>query len=162
MDASELAARMRTVEAMLDERTAQTFAQSAGAAAGALDPLATGEQFVRATADARSGPSDRPSVLDCPTGDPADLMTWLALAERALSWKQAIPSVFWHPAQEGGRMLLSLGPPPAPLPAWLADPARRHGKLTPVRVNGMLASTEGEASPSPTLHALFDTLLRGP
>ena len=90
---------------------------------------------LKAACDAVKGrpPAAAGVVLDCPAPNLQAALFWLALCEARLGWKgAAAPSFFWS-ASGGGRMLVSLGPPPAALLGFLARPDSPSNKLWPLR-----------------------------
>lgn len=68
--------------------------------------------------------------LDAPVDHGADAWLWLELCRRALGWK-APPPFFWTEPEAGtqGKLLVSLGAPPAGLLAYVADPAKPQPQL---------------------------------
>jgi type VI secretion system protein ImpM len=153
----ELNAQGRTISELLAERSVEAFAQSVGGEA-TLDARAACENFIRAAQTARSNSNERGGALDCPVGEQADVLTWLALAQRTLSSSLVAPSFFWHVSHENSRLLFTLGAPPALLPVWLSDPARRHAKLTSLRGSYAPPPSDTASGPS-TLSELFDALI---
>jgi hypothetical protein len=69
-------------------------------------------------------------VLDCPLEGEADLWAWLELARRLLDWRAA-PPFFWRDGSPG-RLLLSLGSPPAALVTSLGEPRRDGTRVWPL------------------------------
>ena len=87
--------------------------------------------FLAACATVRGRePSRAETVLDCPATDAADAWTWLELARAALGWSAATP--FFFRAGNPGRLLVSLGAPPAAVFSGLCEPPRDHPKIWPL------------------------------
>jgi len=80
-------------------------------------------------------PSSPGVVLDCPAPNRHAALFWLALVDGRLGWRGAAsPSFFWS-ASGGGRMLVTLGPPPSGLLGFLARPDSPSNKLWPLRTS---------------------------
>ncbi len=82
-------------------------------------------------------PSRAETVLDCPAADAADAWAWLELARRGLGWGTA-PPFFFRPGSPG-RMLVSLGAPPAAVLPALCDPPKDHPKIWPLQTTSSAA-----------------------
>lgn len=108
-------------------------------------------------------------VLDCPVEGEGDLWAWLELARRVLAWPGA-PPFLWRDGSSG-RLLLSLGPPPAAVMTSLGEPRRDGTRVWPLA--GAQASavasarrTLGEAGaaalerPDSTIAELAEVLLQ--
>jgi hypothetical protein len=78
-------------------------------------------------------PARAETVLDCPVASDADAFTWLELARRALGWSGA-PAFFLR-AGTPGRLLVSLGAPPAAVLPSLAEPRKDSPKIWPLETS---------------------------
>ena len=70
------------------------------------------------------------AVLDCPARTDVDRWAWMEMARRLLSW-DGPPSCFWREI-DPGRLLLSIGPPPASIFGALCDEPRADSRLWPM------------------------------
>jgi type VI secretion system protein ImpM len=75
-------------------------------------------------------PARAETVLDCPAASDADAWAWLELARRALAWSTA--PAFFLQAGAPGRLLLSLGAPPAAVLPSLAEPRKDGPRIWPL------------------------------
>jgi type VI secretion system protein ImpM len=78
-------------------------------------------------------PARAETVLDCPASSDADAWAWLELARRALAWTAA--PAFFLQAGAPGRLLLSLGAPPAAVLPSLAEPRKDSPKIWPLETS---------------------------
>jgi type VI secretion system protein ImpM len=94
--------------------------------------------FLAACAAVRSRePSKAETVLDCPAADGADAWVWLELARRALGWGVATP--FFQRPGAPGRLLVSLGAPPAAVLPSLCEPPRDSPRVWPLETSAVTA-----------------------
>ncbi len=98
----------------------------AGAIAYALSTLASAARPVRDREPARAT-----VALECPAERDLDRFAWLELARVTLGWRSP-PPFFWTDAPPG-RIVVSLGGPPAALLGHLADPKGAGSKIWPLR-----------------------------
>jgi type VI secretion system ImpM family protein len=108
-------------------------------AAYALNTLST------ACAQAASKPAESAKqtvTLDCPTPTDAMRAFWLELVRRRLGAAAMTPSLMWT----ASRLLVSLGPAPAQLLAYLANPEHKGSRFWPLRTSSMTANDKAEQS----------------
>jgi type VI secretion system protein ImpM len=119
---------------------------------GTGDAVAYALRTLKAACDAVRGrpPAGTGIVLDCPAPSLQAALFWLALCEARLGWRGAAPSFFWS-ANGGGRMLVSLGPPPPALVSFLARPDSPSNKLWPLRTAVASAREAASRDLDPTL-----------
>lgn len=86
-------------------------------------------RLAQAAAQSREAPLDKPTVLDLPARDANDVSAWLLALEAQLAWTRSAPTFFWSEQGDPLRLLVSLGPPPAQLPLWMADKKRKADRL---------------------------------
>lgn len=121
---------------------------------------------VATLAQVRMAPGERVNVLDCPVNDEQDVLAWLSLAQSVLNWSNHVPSLFWSTRSEPGRLLITLGAPPAALPLWLADRKKKSERLITLAgslpgaagYGGDQGSTEGAEPSVPAGPSLLDKL----
>lgn len=88
--------------------------------------------FLSACAAVRARePARAETLLDCPAAGAADVWAWLELARLALGWR-APPPFFVRAAAGRGRLLVSLGAPPAAALPALCEPPRDNPKIWPL------------------------------
>lgn len=123
---------------------------------GAPAATAYALRTVKVACDAVKGrpPSVPGVVLDCPAPNLPAASLWLALCEARLGWRSAAPSFFWS-ASGGGRMLVSLGPPPVPMLSFLARPESSSNKLWPLRTAVASAREAAARDLDPALQKLL-------
>lgn len=97
-----------------------------GAVAYALGTLSTAARPLRGREPPRAS-----VALECPAETDVDRYAWLELARAALRWP-APPPFFWTEGAPG-RIVVSLGGPPAALLGHLADAAGAGSKIWPLR-----------------------------
>jgi type VI secretion system protein ImpM len=119
------------------------------------EPLGDGAYAFRTLAEACQqakktlGPGKTaPVIVDAPVRSEASLVLWLDVAYRGFAGADAPLSFFWTPPPDG-RLLISLGPPPALLGAFLVNPRHTSSRLWPLRtrVADALASARAALSP---------------
>jgi hypothetical protein len=88
-------------------------------------------------------------VVDAPVPSDASLVLWLELVRRRYVAKGGPVSFFWTPPPEG-RLLVSLGPPPALLGGFLVNPRHTSSRFRPLhtRVEEALSSARAALSPA--------------
>ena len=84
-------------------------------------------------------------VLECPTPTDGMRAFWLELISRRLRPGTATPSVIWTPS----RLLVALGPAPAQMLAFLANPEHKSQRFWPLRTSSALANEKAVQSLSP-------------
>jgi type VI secretion system protein ImpM len=127
-------------EARADEAVRAAAARPAREFLGLLGDAASGRRnyavntLLSACAPLRGRePPRAETVLDCPVASDADAFTWLDLARRALGWSGA-PAFFLR-AGTPGRLLVSLGSPPAAVLPSLAEPRKDSPKIWPLETS---------------------------
>jgi type VI secretion system protein ImpM len=106
-----------------------------GGAAYGLRTLITGCD--RAKAAPTGGPTGV-ITIDAPAPSDAARLFWLELARRRLGWRDVIPTAVWM-RQSPHRLLVTLGPPPTTLFAFLANSRHKNGRFWPLRTEVMSA-----------------------
>ena len=99
----------------------------------ALHTLAT------ACEQASTKPPESPKqtvVLECPTPTDGMRAFWLELIRRKLRSGAATPSVMWTPS----RLLVALGPAPAQMLAFLANPEHKSQRFWPLHTDSVAAN----------------------
>ena len=110
-------------------------------------------------------------ILECPATDDVQLAFWLLLAEEALQWRRAPPSLFWTDQfSRDSRLLIALGAPDGGVLHFLADPTAVADRLWPMRTTSAASIETGRSSlgervkfiepPAPTAAALIAALVR--
>ncbi|HEY6004271.1 MAG TPA: type VI secretion system-associated protein TagF [Anaeromyxobacter sp.] len=134
------AIRVSADEAGVDEAVRAAAARPARELLGLLGEASSGRRhyalntLLAACAPLRGRePAKAETVLDCPVASDADAFTWLELARRALGWSGA-PAFFLR-AGAPGRLLLSLGSPPAAVLPSLAEPRKESPKIWPLETS---------------------------
>jgi type VI secretion system ImpM family protein len=92
-----------------------------------------------------SKPSDSPKqtiTLDCPTPTDGMRAFWLELIRRRLGTAATTPSLMWT----ANRLLVALGPAPAQMVAYLANPEHKGSRFWPLRTSNMAANEKAEQS----------------
>jgi len=111
--------------------------------------------FLSACAPARGRePSRAEVVLDCPAASDADAWAWLELARRALEWGTA-PAFFLRGGRPG-RLLVSLGAPPAAVLPSLAEPRKDSPKIWPLETAVASAAESARRALGPARAAALD------
>lgn len=93
-------------------------------------------------------------TVDAPTSGSATCGLWLDIARHRLGWHDAVPSFFWTEGsggggQSNGRLLITLGPPPATALAYLANPGHRSTRLWPLSTTVASAADQALAALTP-------------
>lgn len=111
-------------------------------AAYALSTLATAcEQAVSKPAET----AKQTVTLDCPTPTEGMRAFWLELIRRRLGSTATTPSLMWT----ANRLLVALGPAPASMLAFLANPEHKSSRYWPLRTNNVAANEKAVQSLSP-------------
>jgi type VI secretion system protein ImpM len=111
-------------ERPLGDVLAHAFPAPDGAATYGISTLAAALKQVR------GGPPAKATLaIEAAAGDDVERWLWLELVRRSLGW--SAPAVFWT----GGRLVVSLGPPPATVLAQLCDPSHPPSKIWPLRTD---------------------------
>jgi len=84
-------------------------------------------------------------TLECPTPTDGMRAFWLELIRRRLGAVPRTPSFMWNAT----RMLVALGPAPAQMLAYLANPDHRGSRYWPLRTGNAAASEKAAAALSP-------------
>lgn len=90
-------------------------------------------------------------TLECPTPTDGMRAFWLELIRRRLGSAARAPSFMWNT----GRVLVALGPPPAHMLAYLANPEHRGSRYWPLRTANAAASEKAVAALSPAQSQLL-------
>src|SRR5512138_2296817 len=90
-------------------------------------------------------------TLECPTPTDGMRAFWLELIRRRLGPDAATPSVMWT----GTRMLVSLGPPPPQLLAFLANPEHKSQRYWPLRTASPAANEKAMQALTPAQSQLL-------
>jgi type VI secretion system protein ImpM len=122
----------------------------AGAIAYALATLASAARQVRAREPAHAA-----VALDCPAERDLDRFAWLELTRVTLGWR-APPPFFWTDGPPG-RILVSLGGPPAALLGHLADPKGAGSKIWPLRTAQQAAIDTARRDMGPATRLAMET-----
>jgi len=114
----------------------------------ALHTLAT------ACEQASAKPPETPKqtvVLECPTPTDGMRAFWLELIRRKLRPGAATPSVMWTPS----RLLVALGPAPAQMLAFLANPEHKSQRFWPLKTSSVAANEKAVQALSPAQSQLL-------
>lgn len=141
----EAAVSAAAAERPLAEVLARAFPAPDGAAAYGISTLGAALKQVR------GGPPAKATLaVEATAGDDAERWLWLELVRRGLGWS-APPGLFWT----GGRLVVSLGPPPATVLAQLCDPSHPPSKIWPLRTDRAEAIAAARRGLAPEVqHAL--------
>ena len=90
-------------------------------------------------------------VLECPTPTDGMRAFWLELIRRKLHPGAATPSVMWTPS----RLLVALGPAPAQMLAFLANPEHKSQRFWPLKTNSVSANEKAVQALSPAQSQLL-------
>ena len=90
-------------------------------------------------------------TLECPTPTDGMRAFWLELIRRRLRPGAATPSVMWTPS----RLLVALGPAPAQMLAFLANPEHKSQRFWPLRTNSVAANEKAVQALSPAQSQLL-------
>jgi type VI secretion system ImpM family protein len=112
--------------------------------------------LVSAFEQAKSKPSESAKqtvTLDCPTPTDGMRAFWLELIRRRLGSLATTPSLMWT----ANRLLVALGPAPAQMIAYLANPEHKASRYWPLKTNNIAANEKAEQSLSPAQVQLLAT-----
>jgi type VI secretion system ImpM family protein len=84
-------------------------------------------------------------TLDCPTPTEGMRAFWLELIRRRLGSSATTPSLMWT----ASRLLVALGPAPAQMLAFVANPEHKNSRYWPLRTNNIAANEKAVQSLSP-------------
>lgn len=104
--------------------------------------------FGTACEQAVSKPAETPKqtvTLDCPTPTEGMRAFWLELIRRRLGAAATTPSLMWTQ----NRLLVALGPAPAQMLAFVANPEHKSSRYWPLRTNNVAANEKALAALSP-------------
>jgi hypothetical protein len=90
---------------------------------------------------AKAAPGGAPTgviTVDAPAPTEAAHLFWLELIRRRLGWRDVVPTSIWM-RQSPHRLLVTLGPPPSALFAFLANSRHKNGRFWPLRTEVMSA-----------------------
>jgi type VI secretion system ImpM family protein len=90
-------------------------------------------------------------VLECPTPTDGMRAFWLELIRRKLRPGTATPSVMWTPS----RLLVALGPAPAQMLAFLANPEHKSQRFWPLHTTSVTANEKAVQALSPAQSQLL-------
>jgi type VI secretion system ImpM family protein len=90
-------------------------------------------------------------VLECPTPTDGMRAFWLELIRRKLRPGTATPSVMWTPS----RLLVALGPAPAQMLAFLANPEHKSQRFWPLHTTSVAANEKAVQALSPAQSQLL-------
>jgi len=150
---SDIDAAVERLDAVLAERSLDSFASELFAEAPVPRAIAAFQRIVAARSTARQW--TQACSFDCPVRSLLDVTIWCQLIE--LSLAQAASCV-WNLEPRAPRMLLSAGPLPDRVPLFWAAPRGPHAQLSKL---GKLAAHGGEpvARGDERLAELFDRLI---
>ena len=90
-------------------------------------------------------------VLECPTPTDGMRAFWLELIRRKLHPGAATPTVMWTPS----RLLVALGPAPAQMLAFLANPEHKSQRFWPLHTTSVAANEKAVQALSPAQSQLL-------
>jgi type VI secretion system ImpM family protein len=90
-------------------------------------------------------------TVDCPTPTDGMRSFWLELIRRRIGRGAMTPSVMWTST----RMLISLGPAPAQMLAYLANPEHKSQRYWPLRTSNVAANEKAVQALPPALSQLM-------
>ena len=90
-------------------------------------------------------------TLECPTPTDGMRAFWLELIRRRLGSAAPTPSLMWTAT----RLLVSLGPPPAQLLAFMANPEHKSQRYWPLRTTNVAANEKAVQSLAPAVSQLL-------
>jgi hypothetical protein len=127
----------------LDELLARSSSFELRVAVGGYDEGAAYAMHTIASscAQAVETPADsvkRTVIVDCPTPTDGMRAFWLELLRRRLGPGGVAPSLIWTAT----RLLIALGPPPAQMLAYLANPEHKSSRYWPLRTNNLAANAK--------------------
>ena len=105
---------------------------------GAAYALHTMVTSCRQAQEAAAGAAKRTVTVDCPTPTDGMRIFWLELVRRLLGSAPVMPSLLWT----ASRLLVALGPPPAQILAYLANPEHKSSRYWPLRTNSPAANVK--------------------
>jgi len=91
-------------------------------------------------------------TLDCPTPTDGMRAFWLELIRRRLGSAATTPSLMWT----ASRLLVALGPAPAQMLAFLANPEHKASRYWPLRTNNIAANEKAVQSLAPAQVQLLE------
>ncbi len=92
-------------------------------------------------------------TLECPTPTDGMRAFWLELIRRRLGAGAPTPSLMWT----ASRMLVALGPPPAQMLAFLANPDHKSQRYWPLRTSNTAANEKAIQALPPALSQLLSS-----
>jgi type VI secretion system ImpM family protein len=91
---------------------------------------------------AKAGEGRGGITVDAPAPDASARELWLAIAQRRLGWRDAVPALLWTDDTDA-RLLITLGPPAPSALSFLANRRHRSNRFWPLRTD--VASAVQEA-----------------
>jgi type VI secretion system protein ImpM len=124
-----------------------------GGAAYGLRTLASGCDRAKA---APGGAPTGVITIDAPAPSDAARLFWLEIIRRRLGWRDVVPTFMWL-RQSPCRLLVTLGPPPNAIFAFLANSRHKNGRFWPLRTDVMSARESAVAGLNPEQRRVLES-----